>query len=84
LNRNDLLNRRKFTDLEVTKIKEKLGTEGESFSKSDLVRLAETDYKTIRKNIQKFPLVYGITITTYRKLSKFPPKIAQRIIDGLG
>lgn len=83
-NEKEVLNRRKFTDSEVEKIKQKLGTTPQSFWKSDLVKIAGTDYKTIRENIQKFPLVYGMSKNEYRSLSKFPPKIAQRIIDSLG
>jgi predicted DNA binding CopG/RHH family protein len=81
---NNLKNRRKFTDLEVEEIKKKLGTELKSFRKSDLVRIAETDYKTIRENVKKYPLEYGINESIYRSLDKFPPKIGQQIIDALG
>lgn len=79
-----IINRRKFTDSEVEKIKEKLGLEPQFYWKKDLIEIAETDYKTIRDNIRLFPQIYGITENEYRSLSKFPPKIAQRIIENLG
>lgn len=79
-----IINRRKFTDLEVEKIKVKLGTEPQFYWKKDLIKIAETDYKTIRDNIRLFPEIYGITENEYRSLSKFPPKVTYRIIDGLG
>jgi hypothetical protein len=82
-NETNFKNRRKFTNSEVTMIKERLGTEPQSFWKKDLVEIAGTDYKTIRDNIRLFPMVYGMTENEYRSLSKFPPTIAQRIIDGL-
>lgn len=79
-----IINLRKFTDLEVEKIKVKLGTEPQFYWKKDLIKIAETDYKTIRDNIRLFPEIYGITENEYRSLSKFPPKVTYRIIDGLG
>ena len=79
-----IINRRKLTDLEVEKIKEKLGIQPQSFRKKDLVKIAGTDYKTIRENIQKFPLVYGMSKNEYRSLSKFPPKVAEHIIFCMG
>jgi len=79
-----IINLRNFTDLQIGKIKEKLGLEPQFYWKKDLIKIAETDYKTIRDNIKLFPQTYGISENDYRSLSKFPPKIAQRIINALG
>jgi hypothetical protein len=83
-NENVLLNRRKFSHSEVDKIKERLGSKPRFFWKADLIEISEASYKTIRENIEQYPLVYGITKHTYRSLDKFPPKIGQQILDGLG
>lgn len=82
-NQKLLVNRRKFTTLEVEQIKSRLGEKSQSFRKYELVELAETTYQTIRDNIEKYPSTYGISLNTYNQLSKFPPKIAFKIIDNL-
>jgi len=78
-----LSKRRKFTNSEVEKIKAILGEQPQSFRKADLVELAETDYKTIRESIDKFPNIYGISKLEYQQLSKFPPKVGQHILRCL-
>jgi|TARA_B110000285_G_C14815585_1_gene464027 hypothetical protein len=81
---NELKKRRKFTDLEVKRITEKLGITPQSFWKKDLIRIIGTDYKTLLANIQAFPSIYNICEQEYRSLSKFPPKVAKHIIFCMG
>jgi hypothetical protein len=76
--------RRRFSAKEVEVFKERLGATSQPFNKSDFKRMAETTYRTIRENIQKYPLVYILPIETYNHISKFPPKVAERILNGLG
>lgn len=83
INKDTLKKRRKLTNEEVEKIKERLGEEPKFFWKKDLIRIVETDYKTIRENIKKYPSIYRLSKDEYKSLSKFPPKVAQRIINGL-
>lgn len=79
-----LSKRRKFTNLEVEKIKAILGEQPLSFRKSDVVELAGATYQTIRDNLRIYYENYNISLYVYNRLSKFPPKIALDLVDCLG
>lgn len=48
-------------------------------SKKDLIEVGEGTYKTLRGSVKKYPQKFGLTYEQFKKLKKFPPKIAQKI-----
>lgn len=51
--------------------------------KSDIIDRCESDYKTLRMSIRKFPEKFGISGEDFARLSAFPPKVGQRILQQM-
>lgn len=80
---DDYPKRKLLTIEEVKFIKEKLG-DPRTFpvmSKKDIITKAEGTYKTLRKSVEKYPHQFGIAYDDFLRMKKFPPAIAQRIME---
>lgn len=77
---------RKITLVTYWKIKNRLGDTSDYavMRKADIVNHCDSDYRTLRNNIKIAPKSVGISLKVYDKLSVFPPKICQTIINWFG
>ena len=83
---DDYPKRKLLTIEEVKFIKEKLG-DPRTFpvmSKKDIITKAEGTYKTLRKSVEKYPHQFGIAYDDFLRMKKFPPAIAQKIMEQYG
>lgn len=77
---------RKFTYVETVAMTAILGL-GEGFSdlrsknKKEIVEECESNYRSLRESVQKFPDKFGISYEAYSSMSVFPPRIAEAIIS---
>lgn len=65
------------------RIKLALGNTSEfsTLRKIEIINLCDSDYRTLRKNINIAPSSIGMNISIYNNLSVFPPKVCKSIVD---